>query len=113
MVGLQGFFPVLFYISQLFCYEHDSFFGKGNVFKNYKKNMFPHSKLHKGAVIRAAGHKFLILYSEETQQTKPTYSLYSQALTTHPVSISLGFCLGGQGLLVKGEKICLQYLICV
>ena len=78
--------------------------------------MFPHSKLHKGAVIQAAGHKFLILYSEETQQTKPTYSLYSQALTTHPVSISLGFCLGGQGLLVKGEKnmfaifdMCLKY----
>lgn len=105
MVGLQGFFfPVLFYIFQLFCNEHDSFFGKEKVFKNYMKNMFLHSKLHKDAVIQAAGHTFLILYSEETQQTKPTYSLCAQALSTHPVSISLGFCLGGQGLLVKGEK---------
>lgn len=66
--------------------------------------MFLHSKLHKGAVIQAVGHKLLILYSEETQQTKPTYSLYSQALTTHPVSISLGFCLGGQGLLVEEKN---------
>lgn len=105
MVGLQGFFfPVLFYISQLFCYEHDSFFGKEKILKNYMKNMFPRSKIHKGAVIQAAGHTFLILYSKETQQSKPTYSLHSQTLATHPVSISLGFCLGGQGLLVKGEK---------
>ena len=49
--------------------------------------MVLHSKLHKGAVIQAAGHTFLILYSEETQQTKPPYSLRAQALSTHPVSV--------------------------